>query len=80
MLAHQVQLEEIRNGFHGRAPDLERTVELAMELQREAHPRAEQSLKEMIRGTNTRWELLDQLITEMGQRLRNVPLLRRERV
>ncbi|KAI3410026.1 hypothetical protein GPALN_006390 [Globodera pallida] len=70
VLAEQLQLDQLRHEFTGRLPELEKVLELAKELQRNAHPRAEAPLRELVRGMGTRWELLDQLIGDRAEKLR----------
>uniref|UniRef100_A0A914HD60 GAR domain-containing protein n=1 Tax=Globodera rostochiensis TaxID=31243 RepID=A0A914HD60_GLORO len=70
VLAEQLQLDQLRHEITGRLPELEKVLELAKELQRNAHPRAEAPLRELVRGMGTRWELLDQLIGDRAEKLR----------
>lgn len=46
-------------------------MELARELQARAHPRAEQPMRDLIRQQRARWELLDQLLNEKTEKMRN---------
>ncbi|KAL3114470.1 hypothetical protein niasHT_019974 [Heterodera trifolii] len=71
VLAEQTKLDHLRDEFMAKLPEFEKVMELAKELQRNAHPRAEAPMRELIRGMSTRWELLDQLINDRAEKLRH---------
>lgn len=65
-------LSHVKDDFRKHLPSHEKALEMARHIHSKCHPRAEMPMRELIRALSGRWDLVEQLVKEKGDKLKGV--------